>query len=71
MSSVQQQQPAYASVVRQGIVAEEQQQQQIERLRAAVDQPSVVLPRLTTAHLGPDDLPQLADALASSDGGAP
>ncbi|MAT04410.1 MAG: hypothetical protein CL424_05130 [Acidimicrobiaceae bacterium] len=46
-----------------GRVRQERQAHQIERLRDAVGQPLIVLPRLTTARLGPDDLPVLADAL--------
>jgi anion-transporting ArsA/GET3 family ATPase len=48
----------------------DRQRQQLDRLRAAVEQPIIVLPRLATARLGPDDLPLLADALTAerSDG---
>jgi anion-transporting ArsA/GET3 family ATPase len=42
----------------------DRQHQQLDRLRSSVEQPIVVLPRLTTARLGPDDLPVLAEALA-------
>ncbi|MEZ5298581.1 MAG: hypothetical protein R2697_20580 [Ilumatobacteraceae bacterium] len=47
-----------------GRARQEQQEEQIDRLRTAVDQPIIRLPRLTTAGLGPADLPILADALA-------
>jgi anion-transporting ArsA/GET3 family ATPase len=47
-----------------------QQEEQIDRLTAAVEQPIIRLPRLTTARLGPSDLPVLADALAGDEGGA-
>lgn len=40
------------------------QREQLDRLQASVEQPVVVLPRLPTARLGPDDLVDLADALA-------
>lgn len=39
------------------------QRDQLDRLRSAVEQSIIVLPRLATARLGPDDLPILADAL--------
>ena len=42
----------------------ERQRRQLDRLRSMVDLPVLVLPRLPTARLGPDDLPVLADALA-------
>ncbi len=45
-----------------------QQEQQLTRLRAALDLPIIQLPRLTTTQLGPDELPILAAALV---GGAP
>lgn len=53
-----------------GRVRLDRQREQLDRLRSEVDQPVLVLPRLTTARLGPDDLPVLADALtdASDDG---
>lgn len=41
----------------------DRQRDQLDRLCAAVDQPLVVLPRLPTARLGPDELADLADAL--------
>lgn len=44
-----------------------QQREQIERLDAALAQPRIVLPRLTTPRLGPDHLVELADALAAAD----
>jgi anion-transporting ArsA/GET3 family ATPase len=45
------------------------QREQLDRLRASVEQPIVVLPRLPTARLGPDDLTVLADALADDGSG--
>lgn len=47
-----------------GRVRLDRQREQLDRLRADVDQPILVLPRLITARLGPDDLPVLAAALA-------
>ena len=48
----------------------DRQRQQLDRLRSAVEQPIIVLPRLATARLGPDDLPRLVNALTTerSDG---
>ena len=46
-----------------GRVRLERQRDQLARLRASVEQPILVLPRLATARLGPDDLPILADVL--------
>lgn len=47
----------------------DRQRLQTERLRATIEQPLIVLPRLATARLGPGDLPELADALmAGADG---
>ena len=53
-----------------GRVRLDRQRQQLDRLRSSVDQPMIVLPRLATARLGPDDLFVLADALVAdgSDG---
>ena len=48
-----------------GRARQEQQEEQIARVRAAVRQPVIRLPRLTTAQLGPDDLPVLAEALSA------
>ena len=43
-----------------------QQREQIERLEKARSEPIVMLPRLATPRLGPDDLAALADALIPS-----
>ncbi len=50
-----------------GRVRLEQQRRQLDRLRAALDLPIIQLPRLTTTELGPDDLPDLAAALAGAE----
>ena len=44
-----------------------QQREQIRRLGDARDEPVVMLPRLATPRLGPDDLATLADALVRAD----
>ena len=48
-----------------GRVRLDRQREQLDRLRASVEQKILVLPRLATARLGPDDLPLLADALVA------
>lgn len=45
----------------------ERQRQQLERLHAELDRSILVLPRLATARLGPDDLEALADAVADGE----
>ena len=45
----------------------QQQSEQIERLEAARSEPIIVLPRLVTPSLGPDDIERLADALVDPD----
>jgi arsenite/tail-anchored protein-transporting ATPase len=45
----------------------DRQRHQLGRLRSVIEQPIIVLPRLATGRLGPDDLDVLADALVADE----